>query len=601
MADPKGPTPAIPSPTNVVHFPQTFPDNEHSLHDGHNGHGGHELRQSRSNPSTAHSARSFKSEPNLSGIPDAPILRRRRTRNSTFKTVDVAAFRPNWAPGQEPGLDPSKLNGGREHTPTLHEQCQITVVDFSEDDMIMRDLDNASLIEFLDEKKEDWIKCRWINVNGLSWDVIQALGNYKGLHKLAIEDLVNTNNRTKADWYTDHTYIVLTLQKLVHLHPESEDSDSDSESNAGKSHRSRSSKKGRFTDLMNKLIPSSDDVNNDKELGMKGSGYVVGHTDGVPDAPVQKLRTLQRYHGGPNQERMAFMERHSALTAKNLAVSAEQVSIFLAADNTVISFFESSADDVELPILHRLSIADTILRQSCDASMITQAIIDAIIDLALPVATAYQDVIGELELDVLTEPSIKHTTSLYIVTSEITAMRNFVSPIVNLINALRDHKNGGRTAAPPSEIRKAKSGVKISDIAETYLGDVEDHCVLITESLDQMRRSADGMIDLIFNTISAYQNESMKQLTVVTIVFLPLSFLTGYFGMNFKIFWAIEHSDVFFWEIALPVAFFVIIFLLRNSLTRTVIRSVQRRGINKSREGRLKKEREEKKMKLRRT
>jgi Mg2+ and Co2+ transporter CorA len=61
-------------------------------------------------------------------------------------------------------------------------------------------MDNAQLIGFLQEDQEDWIKCRWINVIGLSWDVIQALGKYKKLHRLAMEDLVNTNNRTKADW-----------------------------------------------------------------------------------------------------------------------------------------------------------------------------------------------------------------------------------------------------------------------------------------------------------------------------------------------------------------------------------------------------------------
>ena len=106
----------------------------------------------------------------------------------------------------------------------------------------------------------------------------------------------------------------------------------------------------------------------------------------------------------------------------------------------VISLFESSAEDVETPILNRLSTADTILRRSCDASMLTQAIIDAIIDLAMPVTTAYQDVIGGLELDVLTDPDLKHTKSLYITTSEIATMRNFVSSITSLIHALRDHK-----------------------------------------------------------------------------------------------------------------------------------------------------------------
>lgn len=72
--------------------------------------------------------------------------------------------------------------------------------------------------------------------------------------------------------------------------------------------------------------------------------------------------------------------------------------------------------------------------------MITQAIIDAIVDLAIPVTNAYQDVIGELEVDVLTQPSMTHVTGLYIIMSEITSMRNLVLPIVNLINSLRDHK-----------------------------------------------------------------------------------------------------------------------------------------------------------------
>lgn len=86
--------------------------------------------------------------------------------------------------------------------PTLRADCDITVVDYSEDDMVMHHLDNNTLPAWLEKngKREEWAKCRWINVNGLSWDVIQALGKYKRLHRLAIEDLINTRSRTKADW-----------------------------------------------------------------------------------------------------------------------------------------------------------------------------------------------------------------------------------------------------------------------------------------------------------------------------------------------------------------------------------------------------------------
>jgi Mg2+ and Co2+ transporter CorA len=223
--------------------------------------------------------------------------------------------------------------------------------------------------------------------------------------------------------------------------------------------------------------------------------------------------------------------------------------------------------------------------------MLTQAIIDGIIDLAMPVTTAYQDVIGDLELDVLTQPSIKHTKSLYIVTSEITTMRNFISPIASLVNALRDHK--AEPVLPsvlPDKSLKQATGITISPMAHTYLGDVEDHCILIMQALDQMTNSANGMIDLIFNTISAYQNESMKQLSIVTIIFLPLSFLTGYFGMNLHTFNSLDNDEGFFWSIALPVAFGVAIILMRDPLWRWAANTVQRRGISQSRKGRLKRE-----------
>lgn len=139
----------------------------------------------------------------------------------------------------------------------------------------------------------------------------------------------------------------------------------------------------------------------------------------VPEKPVPReyqraVKTLQSYRTDSDPERTAYMEEHSTLNAKGLATSVEQVSIFLQSDNTIVSFFEHSADVIEEPILKRLESPETVLRRSGDASMVMHAIIDGIVDLAIPIAAAYEDSLAQLELDVLIDPSIAHSKALYV-------------------------------------------------------------------------------------------------------------------------------------------------------------------------------------------
>ena len=232
-----------------------------------------------------------------------------------------------------------------------------------------------------------------------------------------------------------------------------------------------------------------------REKGLYANG--TAKTSKLPPEEVSYLppamRTLQRYHAGTNEERTEYMEEHSALRPKQLAVSVEQVSIFLTSDNTVVSFFEQSAEDVETPILGRISSVETVLRRTSNASMVVQAIIDAIVDLAIPVSGAYRDAIDELELDVITDPAIKHARSLYIIASETSAFRDTIYPISQLLSALRDHKASKKYGRDGAAIGPENRTVVISPWSYAYFGDVEDHVVLITDNIDQQRRSVENV------------------------------------------------------------------------------------------------------------
>jgi hypothetical protein len=121
------------------------------------------------------------------------------------------------------------------------------------------------------------------------------------------------------DRYSDHTYIVLTLQKLVHAY---EGRDGKPDDLIGREHR------GRMRKFIHKLFGRSEAPQHDHDVQQSRNPETSYTRTG---SHVQRLRRLQRYRSDSDPERLTFMERNSVLARKNLVVCAEQVSIFLLA------------------------------------------------------------------------------------------------------------------------------------------------------------------------------------------------------------------------------------------------------------------------------
>ncbi|ODN86323.1 hypothetical protein L198_07342 [Cryptococcus wingfieldii CBS 7118] len=99
-----------------------------------------------------------------------------------------------------------------------------------------------------------------------------------------------------------------------------------------------------------------------------------------------------------------------------------------------------------------------------------------------------------------------------------------------------------------------------SPLTKVYIEDVIDHLEIVVGSLEQFVSTCDHLTDYVFNVLSFQTNASMERLSIVTVVFLPLTFIASYFGMNFTHFAQIEGPVSYFWKVAIPctVGFFLV-------------------------------------------
>lgn len=145
-------------------------------------------------------------------------------------------------------------------------------------------------------------------------------------------------------------------------------------------------------------------------------------------------------------------------------------------------------------------------------------VLDALVDSFFPLLADMDDEIDELESAIVATPSDDQLQRLFALKRQLVAMRKVISPQRDLFASSVD-----RLAGLP--------GLELDE--RDYFRDIYDHLIRISDLIDSYRDLLSGATDLYLSTVSNRQNDVMKQLTVIATVFLPLGFLTGFFGQNF--------------------------------------------------------------------
>jgi magnesium transporter len=218
----------------------------------------------------------------------------------------------------------------------------------------------------------------------------------------------------------------------------------------------------------------------------------------------------------------------------------EQVSL-LVGNHYVISFLENDFD-VFAPVRNRLRAGKGKIRK-VGTDYLGYALIDMIVD---NYYLALEDVGEQLELledDVLLSPDPKHIKRIQSLRNDLLFIRKAVWPLREVLGSLERGY---------SEIFKPET--------QLFIRDVYDHAIQIIDTVETYREMVGSLMDIYLSSVSNRMNEVMKVLTIISTIFIPLTFLAGLEGMNFKYMPELE------WEYGYPLLLAIMLSVMLGML-----------------------------------
>ncbi|MBU0631220.1 magnesium/cobalt transporter CorA [bacterium] len=203
-----------------------------------------------------------------------------------------------------------------------------------------------------------------------------------------------------------------------------------------------------------------------------------------------------------------------------------QISLILH-DDYLLTFADYSPDRFEV-IKKRIEKKDSRMRKEGNEYLYF-ALIDYLIDQYFIVLEKIGDKIEDIEDEILNSPTKQSIQNIHDLKRTLVELKKSVWPMRELINTILLSDSIGQKH-------------------QIYFKDTHDHVINIIDIIEGYRDSVSGFLDIYLSTLSNRMNEIMKTLSIIATIFIPLSFLTGYFGMNFKYETIFESQNAYYFS-----------------------------------------------------
>jgi len=195
-------------------------------------------------------------------------------------------------------------------------------------------------------------------------------------------------------------------------------------------------------------------------------------------------------------------------------IESDQVS-FVLGDNYLISFQERHSDLFN-SILDRLRMGKSRVRRS-GADYLLYSLIDVIVDHYFIILEVIGDNVENVEVRLVSGPTAETLGAIQRMKKDLIYLRKSIWPLREVLSSLERGE---------SEL--------ISDTLRVYFRDIYDHSIHAIDTIETLRDMLSGMLDIYLSSVSNRLNQVMKVLTIISTIFIPLTFIAGVYGMNFK-------------------------------------------------------------------